>query len=760
MKKIWQLIKRDFSNLKVNVISLVVIAGIIVVPTFYAWFNIAGSWDPYGNTKNLKVAVANSDNGYTSDIMPVEINFGEHVVSDLRQSESIGYTVTDEDDALEGVRSGKYYAAVVIPEDFSVDMMTALSSNPTRPQVKFYQNEKANAIAQIVTNKAETAIETDINASFAKSITTVGAGVLEELDNYLDDDKVTEVAAKLDEAIAKGCDALTGTASDIRDFSGILGSAQGLLGNGSSSFGSSLSSTLDLGGTLQSTASNVRDLGNALDGTTSSLNDALASSSASLDGVSSAINDALDAANAPTDSLKQALGTAQSLASSNADKLSGLAAKLGNAATSASIAMDNIDAQRQALDPSAADYAEKYKALTAAYNAAQSLRDTSSENQKRLETASDQMGTLASKLGDTIGHVGELQSDTEGARSELAGLVSQAKSAIGQVQDGYESNLKGTLSTLAGQISDAATSADGITDSLRQTLSDVSDTAGKASDSLSGATGTLSQAADDLDSLATKMTNLHTQLRAALESNDVTQVRKILSADPTSLASFISSPVTVDRNPMYAIENNGSAMAPFYTTLAIWIGGVVLAALVKANTSERAMRETGASHTQAYVARLALFAVVGILQSTLICAGDLYYLGIQCAHPVLFFLAGWLASFTFVNIIYALTASFGDVGKAIAVVLMVIQVAGSGGTFPRQMLPDAFQAIYPFLPFVHSENAMRAAMFGLYGNDYWVCLAKLAAFLVPALLLGLFLRRPVIKLNDWVEEKLESTKLM
>ena len=186
----------------------------------------------------------------------------------------------------------------------------------------------------------------------------------------------------------------------------------------------------------------------------------------------------------------------------------------------------------------------------------------------------------------------------------------------------------------------------------------------------------------------------------------------------------------------------------------------MLAALVKTNASEHAMEETGASHTQAYVARLVLFALVGLLQSSLICAGDLYFLGVQCAHPVLFFLAGWVASFTFVNIIYALTASFGDVGKAIAVVLMVIQVAGSGGTFPRQMLPETFQAIYPFLPFVHAENAMLSAMFGLYGNDYWTCLATLAAFIIPALLLGLLLRRPVIRLNDWVEEKLESTKLM
>ena len=175
MRKIIDFIKRDLRHIKGNVIALVVIMGIIVVPTFYAWFNIGGFWDPYSNTKNLKVAVANSDLGYTSDLMPIDINFGNRVVDDLRKSTTIGYTVVSEDEAIEGVRSGEYYAAVVIPEDFSADLLTALSDNPVKAQVKFYQNEKANAIAQIVTNKASAAIEKDIDESFASTVTTVGA---------------------------------------------------------------------------------------------------------------------------------------------------------------------------------------------------------------------------------------------------------------------------------------------------------------------------------------------------------------------------------------------------------------------------------------------------------------------------------------------------------------------------------------------------------------------------------------------------------
>jgi putative membrane protein len=123
-------------------------------------------------------------------------------------------------------------------------------------------------------------------------------------------------------------------------------------------------------------------------------------------------------------------------------------------------------------------------------------------------------------------------------------------------------------------------------------------------------------------------------------------------------------------------------------------------------------------------------------------------------------LMGLLASLEFINIIYSLSASFGDVGKAIGVLFMVIQVAGSGGTFPVEMLPKVFQSLYSFLPFVYSENAFRAAMFGTYGTDWLQAMGTLALYLVPALLLGLVLRKPLVPVNEWMEEKLEETKLM
>lgn len=752
MQRFFAFVKRDAEHVFANVISLVVCVGMVVVPSFYAWFNIAGSWDPYGNTGNLKVAVANSDAGYTGELIPMSLNMGERMTSSLVESTSIGYTMTSEDEAIEGVQSGKYYAAIVFPEDFTTDMMSVLSSSATKPKVLFYQNEKANAIAQIVTNKASTAVQQDIDESFASSVTSVGAGVLEDLTNYLDDDQLAEFTGKLNSAVTDAQKGLQETASTTRSFASILDSASSLLGNGTGGASDSVKATAEVGDGLRETAGDVRSLSSAVDGATDSVNKALASSSASMDKVKASIDDAFsdagDAAGASQAALESAAGTVDTQVA----ELDKLLDALGQTDTLTKTWYESWD---NGADPgftgqigvSRDDVYSAYVTVDGLNSSVRSLRAS--------------LADLSAGLRKTAGDVGTASGAAADSKQQLDDLVDKAKSGITSVQGDFEGDLRQSLGDLASKIDSAASDADAIGSSISSTLDAVNGTAASASKDLDDTKTSVSSAADSLDEAATKLGDLTSALDGALATGDMGTIRAILSGGSTALADFIAEPVSIDRDAIYPIENNGSAMAPFYTTLAIWIGGVVLAALVKCKPSEDALRETGAKPRHAYLGRLVFFVAVGFAQSLLILLGDLFFLGIQCAHPVLFVLAGMMASFVFVNIIYALTASFGDVGKAIAVVLMVIQVAGSGGTFPVQMLPQGFfQAAYPWLPFVHSENAMRAAMFGVYNGDFWGELAMLAAYLVPALLLGLLLRKPVVRLNDWIEEKIESTKLM
>lgn len=742
MHSIVSFFRRDVRHALANAIGIVVVVGIVAVPSFYAWFNIAGSWDPYGNTKNLRVAVVNEDAGYTGELIPVTLDLGERVVANLMKSDSIGYTPTTREDALEGVRSGKYYAAVVIPEDFSACLLSGFSANPRQAKVAFYQNQKANAIAEIVTDKASAAIQRDIDEGFARTATDVGAGALEELCRLLDDDRITSVAARLDQALVTAADTLDGTAQTARSFSEVLASSQSLVAASSSSLDAARAPIGDVSGACTQSADSLRGLGDALDDAVESADAAFAQGTAGMDDVDAAIDRAFDTADGQADKIVTALDETKGAVDRQLEFLRRLADALADSAS----LLKSLEAQGTA-DPAQA--ARIHEAST-----------TIAGICERVDQAITELEDLSQGLEKTSGDIAQTTVDADDARSELHTMVADARTSLADAQTTYDSSLHGALDELADSIDDAVSNVDTTMEGLSGVMDSVADGAGTASAGLGDARSSLDSSAQTLDAAAGGLRDLQHRLENALAANDLDEVRTILVANPDAIASFVATPVQMDRHAVFPVDNNGSAMTPFYTALAIWIGGVVIAALIKATPSRRALAQTGCSQPQAYIGRLALFAILGAAQTLLICGGDLWYLGVQCAHPGLFVLAGLVSSFVFVNIIFALTASFGDVGKAVAVVLMVVQVAGSGGTFPQQMLPSLFQAIYPWLPFVHAEGAMRAAMFGVYGDDFWIELGLLALYLIPSLLLGLVLRRPVIRLNERLEHALESTRIM
>lgn len=742
MSKLFSLIRRDFRHVINNVVALVVCVGMIVIPCFYAWFNIYSAWDPYGNTGELKVALANADEGYKTKLMHANINIGERMVSDLQGSDKVDYVVTTKDKALEGVRSGEYYAAIVFPKDFSSDMMTVLSKSVRHAKVIYAVNEKKNAIGTIVTGKVSTAVQNSIDQSFDQSLTEVLAGVLSDLSGTLTDEETLNLVTRLDSILGDGAQDLRGVAANVDSYQALVASTGSLLQNSDAMLSSAAKSGDGAGDLMRTTSSGVRKLDGAVDGATTSINDALRKSASTFDDVKSAIDTAYATAGGSTQKLRGAL----------VDVKAEVDARRAN--------LRDFQAKLHGTDTIAADWEVRLDKNGQTYDSVHNFRITIDGLGKRVDSAANDLEDLSNGIQSTIDDIDRSKGDADASKAELEALAERAKGSVTGVQASYEQGLKGSLGRLADTIDGAASDADALVGKFSSTMADVSDTTSGTLRGLSKIEGDLGTTAKKLCDGADKLDSMRGTVKAAIDSGDMQTIRTILSAGPTSLAEFVSSPVQTDRVAIYPVANNGSAMAPFYTTLAIWVGGVVLCALVRCNPSEAAMRETGAKPRHAYFGRLTFFLIIGFMQSSLVLLGDLFFIRIQCLHPWLFLLCGWFASLVFINIIFSLTAAFGDVGKAIAVLLMVIQVAGSGGTFPPQMLPKAFQAVYPFLPFVHAEKAMRCAIAGLFGADYWLAIGRLALFLVPSLLLGLLLRKPVVRLNHWIEEKIESTKLM
>lgn len=744
MNRILAVFRRDLEHVRGNIIALLVCVGLIVMPSLYAWFNIAGGWDPYANTGQMQVALANSDEGIRGTLIPFHVNVGERVVNALTGSTKVGYVVTSEDEAIEGVSSGKYYAAVVIPKDFSTKLLSVLTKTPTHPQLNYYVNEKRNAIASIVTGKVSGSVQTMIDEGFTEAVSEIATELMDELSGVLDDNLLA-VASNLNGALDDTLRALRRSADDIEAYRGVVTSIKSVTLASDAVLGDSAPS-LDAATLLGDAAAGIRQFDDAAARAKSGASGAIDAGSNAINDVEAALDEAFNLTNGKVDDIVAALNRALAVArerradlQSFRDALAGLNGQVLDLAKSLELTVG-----------------EKEVDIQSAHTVNVDVSDALS----RVDAALAYLDDLIASCEKSLSDIQTAQANSITNKDELRALVTQARSAIESVRTSYDDRLSGSLERLATAIDEAAGDASSASDTLRDEIGRLSPILGDASSGLDKLEKSLDEAKAKLNESAGKVEGLQRKLSGALSSGDMELIRTIFGADSAALVDFFAAPVELKREAVYAIENNGSAMAPYYTTMALWVGGTLMGILFYTALSERALEETGAQRRHAYFGRLCFFLLVGACQSTMLLLGDLFFLKIQCAEPVLFLLTGWLASFVFINIIYSLSYSFGDVGKAIGVLIMVIQVAGSGGTFPVQMLPKVFQGLYSFLPFVYSENAMREAICGVYGNAWLTDMGTLALYLIPALLLGLLLSKPFVPVNEWIEEHLEETKLM
>ena len=726
MKNIWKIFQRDMMRIRKNVIALVVIVGISVVPCLYAWFNIAASWDPYSNTGNLKVAVASVDEGYEGSLIPLEINIGDQVLSALRENTQMEWVFTTKDKAAAGVKSGKYYAAIVIPKDFSNKMMSVFSENVEKPEITYYSNAKENAIAPKVTDKGASAVQRQVNQVFIETISDTTLTVLQAVSNMTEASGAETIVSNLNTNLNRISGDLSASAGLLQSFSDMTVSAQNLLNSTTEFMQSAQTQSQESKQTFQKSKDSFSDIDSALDAATDNVETALNATQSVYDEMNQTITKAFETQSQDTETVASTLDT--------------LAAKVQKI-------IDSYQSVRDAV----ASISDSHSELASAVDAVVSRMDTSIKAQQELH---DKLQNTAQSLRDTT-------TDIATAKKELQDLFATNGTQIADATNEYQSSMEASLNKLTDALDSSKTKISSLLSQLEKSTDGIYSLTDAADSDLTQIQSVLADSGKLLNDAADKISDTTAKLDEMEQSGDFSELESIISGDRSSISSFLAAPVSLKTHKVYEIANYGSSMAPFYSVLSIWIGGIVLVAMLKVNVSEKCTEGLeNVKLYQVYFGRFITFLIVGLFQSTLIALGDLLYLGIQCEHPFLFLLACWFSSIVFVNIIYTLTVSLGDIGKAVSVILLVVQVAGTGGTFPIEVAPKFFQAVYPLLPFTHSMAALRETVGGMYGMNYWIDLGKLAIFLVISLIIGLVLRKPIIKLNDAFTEKLEETKLM
>ena len=727
MHTVFAIFLRDVKRILRNPVALVVTMGVAIIPSLYAWCNILANWDPYANTGNIQVAVANEDEGTTSTLVG-HLNAGQQTVTQLKSNHQLGWRFVSKQHAVDGVKAGKYYAAIVLPKDFSSSLIGTVTGEKNQPSITYYINEKMNAIAPKITDTGATTIDEQINATFVSSVADA-------------------VAKQVKAAAGNTTDSLHTAQSDVvnnlNDTINQLETVQQQLGGTRSTLDKATTTIDSAKRTNTALASAIND---ALD-TITNTSDLLAQTRTQTQRFSTTLTGALDNGSTQLSGLQVTVGnvtgTMLNGLNTTQDALSQVSSSMRGVNSTAGEALDGMDNALKAsgLDPDS----QTYKDLSAQISEA---RKQLTFQQQRIN-AFDQ---------DTTSIITSGKNTATALNSDITSLSNNGTAAMAKARADLTGTVMPNLNTGLDALSLANGSLAGTLTTLQGTLKQGNGLLDQLSRTVSQTNATLAGAQTQLANLSKQLSTTRTDVASLSSSRMFQQLSEMLGLNANEIGSFVGEPVHLDEKVLYPVENYGSAVTPFYTNLALWVGGFVLVAIYKLEV-DRDEKIRKYTPRQGYMGRWLLFVTVGFLQAIIATIGDLA-LGIQCEHPFLFVLAGVFASFVYVNIIYALAVAFRHIGKAIAVILVIIQIPGAAGLYPIEMMPEFFRRLKPFLPFTYGINAMRGPIGGMYANHYWLDMLSLFWYLPAALFIGLVVRKLALNLNRLFDNRLADTDLM
>ncbi len=454
------------------------------------------------------------------------------------------------------------------------------------------------------------------------------------------------------------------------------------------------------------------------------------------------------------DDLKQAQTTEQSMDTMMTFMADDAKQRIANIQKNVKIAKttDDAGAREQALTAARDDTAVVTQELSALGTAMDAVEDAAGTTDKKASKAAAQAADNTKDAGDIFDDIlkGNRDIDLIEYLQVISDLLGNARVALTEIV--YPS-----IDTLLTNLQDSLGDLSSILLDLSDVMGKVPPIVNELGNTFGAVNNALVQVKELIGNYRTRIADALGVLNGDTDDTRLQQVLDFMNVDPQSIAEFFASPVTIRSESVYPVESYGAAMAPFYTMLAIWVGCIILNAILKVDTP---IELIGATTGQKFFGRYLIFALLSLIQTMVIMAGDLVIFGMDCAHPGLFILSGVVTSLTCSMVAYSMAIAFGNIGKALFVVFLIIQIAGSGGSYPIELLPDFFQQVYLFFPFPYAINAMREAIAGLYHNNYLIYLLQLLLFFGVGLFVGLVLKRPLDGINRYMNDQLDKSEMM
>ena len=714
IKNIWTIYKEDLKRIFTNYAALIVILALCILPSLYAWFNIKASWDPYGQqaTSQIKIGVINNDKG--TEFNGKLINIGDQVVDQLKENDLMGWQFVDEAEGEKALEEGTFYATIMIPDNFSQDITSLVTSDVKKGQIIYRVNEKINAIAPKLTSKGATGVQENINQTIVETVSGIlfeaGKGLgLEIQETVLP--QLSHVYDQLEELISK-----------FDDMNSLVQTAH----NG--------------GIQLKDLIASIQTDLPLIETTITSAKTTITSLESFMDTSKSALSDFM-----PT--LKNDLLLIQTIADELNTYVSQIEETILSGSDKAPQLIENLITKvesTQSLVQSFVKVLESFNKFPAGRfdDLISQLQGVNGE----LDKAKD----FLQQLHDTTVNGGEPNLTV---LNNIKTLLSSVSSTASAIYNRFDSAIVPSLNNVIDQAYSTATNVLQVLKEAETKLPDVASLLNTAYEGADKGIDAIEYINSKLPEAENKVREVTAKLGDINESQSLQEVLTLLQEAVTERQNFMSSPVDLVEETIFPMHNYGTAMTPFYSVLAQWVGMTLLISML----SVHAKGEYRPS--EEYFGKFLLFATIALVQGLIIALGDLYLLNIYCVNPGLFIVGILFTSITFTFIVYSLVSVFGNVGKVVSIILLVLQVAGSGGTFPIQLTPKFFQIINPFLPFTYAISFARESIGGVVENVLAKDIIIMCIYSVGAVLISLFLKKPINKLLQGFAEKFEESGL-
>ncbi|HBL3721276.1 TPA: YhgE/Pip domain-containing protein [Enterococcus faecium] len=842
----------DWKRIFKNPIATLLIIAIMIIPSLYAWFNIKALWDPYGNTGELPIAVYSADK--PAEFQGKEVAIGEQVIESLHKNKQLGWQFVDSKEQLEdGVRSGKYYAGIYLPKDFSEDLLSFTSGDIKKPKIEYTVNEKINAIAPKITDKGASSIQSQITNEFIKTASSTLLKVFNEIGydidtNLVSINKVKDMILSTDENL----DTIDGYTKQVLELQSQLPEIKEKLNKANEfvdyipkvdEMGEKVVALNDKMPELKDQAKIILDLQEKIPEIQNA-----GKQLAEIDGDFASIQETM---NQGIDEAKQGLTIIQQVqdilpdvknlenqASDLANQTKSGASQLKDAIPSITNSVDvtlksigqvatttgslivefltklQTSAGNTKLQP-IIDQLNQLKPLLSNLQNRLSALNTAVQNEdtKAIDELLDQIDAVVNNINGIIAGIntGQISSTVTSLLDQVIDTIGTAQGALSKAdQIDFDSLLSSTKATVTNavailekyqkempaigqEIHDANTMLNGNMDTIVNGINEGADLynnelpiiqqkLGLAADFIQNdwpalkneITGTLTTVNEKMPEVETAVNaaadlinndwpNIKAGIQKAADAIrkgeqevDLGEVIKLLKLDATKESDFFTQPVELQTNALYPIANNGSASTPFYTALCLWVGAVLLSSVATTEYYLGKKDRNNFTKREQFVARMLTFLTMAIAQSLIVTLGNIFLLGVDVQNPVYSVSFAVLIALAFMMIVYVLAALFDNVGKGIAIIILVLSISGGGGNYPIQVSGKFFQMINPFLPFTHAVNLLRESAGGIYWPNatkaIWIMIGLFVVFGIVGTAIYPFIEEKMTKFKEAAHE--------